>query len=81
MLQTHSVATLVPNGPAVCVTNPGNIIGYNVQYKLLGEQKTFDISGVPVLTFTATIGDARLPATYPLSEAIVIDLQIARAVY
>ena len=81
MQSTHSIATLVPNGPANVVTNPGNIVGYNVQYKLMGPAKTFEISNIPVLTFGATLGDSRAPASFPLSEAIVLDLQIARAIY
>jgi hypothetical protein len=67
MQQTHSVATLVPFGPANVVINPGNITGYNVQYKLLGPAKTFEISNIPLLTFGATIGDDRQAAIFPLT--------------
>lgn len=64
--QTHSIATLVPKGPAISVLNPGGIVGYNIQYGLLGEPRSFDITGVPQLTFDVTVGDERTQATYPL---------------
>lgn len=52
---SHIIAKLVPKGPAVAVMNPGNIIGYNISYALMGAPDSIDITGIPVLTFDTTV--------------------------
>lgn len=61
MNPTHSVCTLTPRGPAVSVINPGGIVGFNVQYGLMGEPRSFDISHIPLLTFNVTVGETHEP--------------------
>lgn len=45
------VGYMVPKSPAIPVLNDGGIIGWNVCYQLADFAPTFDITGLPSLTF------------------------------
>lgn len=78
---THTIAILIPSGPAVPVYNNGGVIGFNVAYKLIEQPSPIDISNLPQLTFNVATGKDSTPAVYPLAEPITLTLQITRVVF
>lgn len=78
---SHYVGMLAPIGPAVPVQNPGNVIGYNIVYGIIGPQVPIDVSGIASLTFDVSVNGIATPISYPLSSPVSIQMQVTHVMF
>lgn len=78
---SHNIASIMPVGPATPVQNPGNIIGYNVTYSLVGNYPPVDITGIPSITFDVSADNSLVPVAYPLATPIALIVQITHVMF
>lgn len=64
------------NGPPIPVYNSGGVIGYSILYTLVDKTITFDVTGIPSLTFDLALNHTGPSIAYPLNDPLGMSLTL-----